>query len=185
MTWGLMALRESDLNGYCPKKESVFTIWKRARFEGAERETDLPVHAHCITSPSSLIFSLFFSIFFLIFFLFFLLCFSFYNVKMLCFSISLSGYGKGPFIVPAVTNILPFCPLTAFVWSGRTCRPSEVCATHSCQTEAGFISPSTVAPLSCHGINAFSLFPSRHAPNGSPSNLALFQNVNKDSFFGQ
>ena len=33
-----------------------------------------------------------------------------------------------------------------------------MCATHSCQTEAGFISPSTVAPLSCHGINVFSLY---------------------------
>ena len=55
------------------KKESLFMFWKRARFEGGERENDLPVHAYCVTSHSSLIFSLFFSIFFLIFFLFFLL----------------------------------------------------------------------------------------------------------------
>ena len=33
-----------------------------------------------------------------------------------------------------------------------------MCATHSCQTEAGFISPSTAALLSCHGINALSLY---------------------------
>ena len=80
-----MALKESDLNGYCPK-EGFVTFWKRARFEGGERETDLPVHAHCITSHFSLIFSLFFSVFFLIFFLFFLLCFSFYSQNLLILS---------------------------------------------------------------------------------------------------
>ena len=87
---------------------------------------------------------------------------------MLCFSIPFSGHGKGPFIVPAVTNVLPFCPLTAFVWSGRTCRPPEVCATHSCQTEASFISPSTVAPLSCQGINTFSLYSQGMHPTVPP-----------------
>ena len=115
------------------KKESLFTFWKKARFEGGERETDLPVHAYCITAPFSLIFSLFFSVFFLIFFFFFLLCFSFYSIKMFCFSIPLSGHGKGPFIVPAVTNLLPFykactqrflLKLVSFGWSvilaGRT-----------------------------------------------------------------
>ena len=82
-------------------------------------------------------------------FLSFLLCFlsylffsSFYSVflftpRMLCFSVLLSGHGKGPFIVPAVTNLLPFCPLTTFVWSGRTCRPPSLCDIHHCQTEAG------------------------------------------------
>ena len=63
-----MALSELDLNGYCPKRSLCLCFWKRARFEEGERETDLPVHAHCITSPSSLIFSLFFSVFFLIYF---------------------------------------------------------------------------------------------------------------------
>ena len=28
------------------KKESLFTFWKKVRFEGGERETDLLVHAH-------------------------------------------------------------------------------------------------------------------------------------------
>ena len=96
LPWGLMALRESDLNGYCPKKESLFTFWKRARFEGGEREADLPVHAHCITSHSSLIFSLFFSVFFLLCFLFFLLCFSFYSVNALFFD-PLFRARQGPF----------------------------------------------------------------------------------------
>ena len=76
---------------------------------------------------------------------------------MLCISIPFTGHGKSLFIVPVVTKVLPFCPLTASVWSGRTCRPPEVCATHSCQTEAGFSSLPTVAFLSCHGINTPSL----------------------------
>ena len=139
------------------RKESLFTFWKKVRFEGGERETDLLVHAHWTNSPFSLVSFLFFSVFFFIFFLFFLLCFSFHSVKILCFSIPLLGQGKSLFIVPAMTKVLPFCSLTAFIWSGRTYRPPEVCATHSCQTEAGFSSPSTVALLSCHGINAFSL----------------------------
>ena len=28
------------------KKESLFAFWKKVRFEGEERETDLLVHAH-------------------------------------------------------------------------------------------------------------------------------------------
>ena len=42
------------------------------------------------------------------------------------------------------------------------------------QRQVCFIPQSTVALLSCHDINAFSLFPSKHAPNGSPLNLASF-----------
>ena len=42
-----MALRESVLNGYCPKGEVlVCVLEKEVRFEGGERETDLLVHAH-------------------------------------------------------------------------------------------------------------------------------------------
>ena len=94
---------------------------------------------------------------------------------MLCFSVPLLGHGKGPFIVPAVTNVLPFCPLTAFIWFGRTCRPPSLCDIHSCQTKAGLFRSSVHrSTLTCHGINAFSLFPSRHAPNGSPLNFASF-----------
>ena len=71
---------------------------------------------------------------------FFLLC------NTLCFFPLFSGHGKGPFIVPAMTSFLPLCPLTAFVWSGRTCRPpkgSSVC--HSPLPDKGrfvsFVSP--------------------------------------------
>ena len=43
------------------------------------------------------------------------------------------------------------------------------------QRQVCFIPQSNVALLSCHGINAFSLFTSRHAPNGSPLNFASFR----------
>ena len=71
-----MTLRESDLNSYCSKR--VVTFWKRAGFEGGERENDLLVHAHCITSHFSQ-FPLFSSLFsFLSFLLFFYSIFSFF-----------------------------------------------------------------------------------------------------------
>ena len=143
LPWGLMVLRESDLNGYCPKKESLFTFWKRARFEGG-REGNQSTGACPLYYLSFFLNFLSFLLYFLsyLFFFFFLLCFSFHSVKMLCFSMMFSGHGKGPFIVPAVTNLLPFCPLTASVWSGRTCRPPSLCDIHYCQTEAGlFCSP--------------------------------------------
>ena len=78
---------------------------------------------------------------------------------MLCFSIPFSGHGKGPFIVPAVTNVLLFCSLTAFVWSRRICRPPDLCNIHPCQTKAGLFRSYVYRKTStCHGINAFSLY---------------------------
>ena len=102
----------------------------------------------------------FFSFLFSFLSFFFSSCFvfSFSSENMLCFLSCFTGHGKSLFIVLAATMVLPFCPLTAFVWSRRTCRPPEVCATHPCQTEASFNSPPIVALLSCHGINAFSLY---------------------------
>ena len=47
---------------------------------------------------------------------------SFLCRENLLFSISNTGHGKGLFIVPAVTSVLLFCPLTAFVWSGYACQ---------------------------------------------------------------
>ena len=95
-------------------------------------------------------FPLFFPLFSLLSFSFLSLvfCYSafFYSMNTLYFSILFSGHGKGPFIVPAVTNFLLLCPLTAFVWSGRTCRPKKgsfVC--HSPLSDKGrlasFVSP--------------------------------------------
>ena len=88
---------------------------------------------------------------------------------MLYFSIPVSGHGKGPFIVPVVTNVLPFCPLTVFVWSGRTCRPPGLCDIHPCQTEAGLFYSSVYRNISsCHGINAFSLYSQGMHPTVPP-----------------
>ena len=61
---------------------------------------------------------------------------------MPCFSVPFSGHGKGPFIMPAVTNLLPFCPLTAFVWFERICQPPNVCDTYPRQTKAGLFHSS-------------------------------------------
>ena len=117
-------------------------FWKRAGLEGGEREIDLLVHAHCIIFLFSFVFSL---IFFFAFSCFLLFCFLFTPQHPL-FLDPFSGHGKGPFIVPAMTSFLPLCPLTAFVWSGRTCRPpkgSSVC--HSPLPDKGrfvsFVSP--------------------------------------------
>ena len=117
--------------------------------------------------------------FFFLNFLYFLLCFSFLSFFFL-FTLFFLFYSVNtlflvPFIVPAVTNVLPFCPLTAFIWSGHTYRPPSLCDIHPCQTKAGLFHSSVHrSTLTCHGINAFSLFPSRHAPNGSPLNFASF-----------
>ena len=75
LPWGLMVLRESDLNGYY-SKGVLFTFWKRVGFEGVEKETDLLVHAHWTISLLSSISSLFFSVFLSYLFFFF----SFYSV---------------------------------------------------------------------------------------------------------
>ena len=160
LPWRLMALRESELNGYCPKRKSpCLRLGRKQRFERGESETDLLVHAHWTNSHFSLVSFLFFFVFFLIFFLFLLPLFFFSLRKILCFLVPFLGYGKGPFIVPTVTNVLPFCPLTASLWSGRTCRPPGLCDIHPCQTKASLFCFSVYHNISsCHGINAFSLY---------------------------
>ena len=119
-------------------------------------------------------FSFFSSLFsFFSFFLFLLLCFSFNVVKCaLCFSTSSTGHGKGLFIAPAVTSVLLFCPLTAFIWSGCTCRP--YCATQNpCQTEADSFCPFVRRGLSCHDVNLFSLH-TQSMHSTVPSQIAHF-----------
>ena len=145
-----MALRESDLNGYCPK-ERVFVCVLGRRWD-SEGEREKTIYG-CMPYLNQLSFFLSFPFFsflfsFLSFFFSFCSVFPFHFENMLCFRSPFTGHGKSLFIVPAATMVLPFCPLTASVWSGRTCRPPEVCATHSCQTEASFSSPPTVALLS-------------------------------------
>jgi len=154
-----MALRESALNGYSPTgKVLVCIFWRKVRFLKGERGK--PIYWCMLFRTNSLlsflVFFPFLSVFVLIFFLFLLLCFSFHVVRCtLCFSTSSTGHGKGLFIVPAVTSVLLSCPLTAFVWSGCTCRP--YCATQNpCQTEADSFCPSVRRGLSCHDVNLFS-----------------------------
>ena len=92
---------------------------------------------------------------------------------ILCFSILSTGHGKGLFIVPAVTSALLFCPLTAFVWPGCTCRPC--CATQNpCQIEANSFCPSVRRGLSCHDVNLLS--PHTQSMHSTvPSQIASFR----------
>ena len=160
-----MALRESDLNGYCPKRKSPCLHFGRKQDLKGERGKPIywcmPIE---LTLLFFLVFFLSFSIFFLIFFLFFLLCFSFHSLKkILYFSILFSGHDKGHFIVPTVTKVLPFCPLIVFVWSGRTCWPLGLCDIHPRQIEAGLffvplctvtLLPATILMLSLSTLKA-------------------------------
>ena len=136
------------------KKESLFAFWKKVRFEGGERETNLLVHAHWTN------FFFFFFLSFLsfllcflsyLFFLFFLLCFFFSLRKIypvfLRSSSTFTGHGKGLFIAPAVASVLRSCPLTAFVWSGCTCRPHCTTPTLAKQRRTCFIPLYVVAFL--------------------------------------
>ena len=131
-----MDLRESDLNGYCPK--GILVHFEREQDLKGERGKLIYWCMPIVLSLFFPQFPLFFPLFSLLsFFFFFFLLFSFtlfffYSVNALCFSIPFSGHGKGPFIVPAVANVLPLCPLTAFVWFGHTCQPPKVCDTHPC-----------------------------------------------------
>ena len=74
-------------------------------------------------------------------------------------------------------QILPLCPLTALSGLGVLTDHQRVhlCATHPCPTKAGlFHSLAHRSTLTCHDVNAFSLFPSRHASNSFLLNLASF-----------
>ena len=95
------------------------------------------------------------------------------------FSIPFTGHGNGLFIVPAVTSVLLFCPLTAFVWSGHACQSYK---TPARQRRIHFVYsvhrrlilsfcvprpflPRCLFPLSSH---------SEHALNGSLSNCLFW-----------
>ena len=113
---------------------------------------------------------------FLFFLLFSFALFSFYSVNTLCFSILFSGHGKSSFIVPTVTSFLPFCPLTAFIWSGVLADHQRVRlrATHPCQTKACLFHLSVYRSTpTCHGINALSLYSQGMHLAVPPSTLPL------------
>ena len=147
-----MVIAQKERVIVCVLEES--RIWRR-------REGNRSMDA-CPIEPTLLFLSFpFFSSLFSFLSFFFSSCsvFSFHSIKMFCFSLSISGHDKGPFIAPVVASVLPFCPLTAFVWSESTCRPPGLCDIHPCQTEAGLFCSSVYCNISsCHGINAFSLY---------------------------
>ena len=107
------------------------------------------MHALFEIAPVFLSFSFFFfSIFFLIFFLLALALFLSFTPKMCSvFDPSLTGHDKGLFIVPAVASVLRSCPLTAFIWSGCTCRPHCATPTLARQRRTCFIPLYVVAFL--------------------------------------
>ena len=106
-------------------KALVCILWRKG--EILKGEKGKPIYWCMLFRTNSLLSFLVFLSFFLSFRsnLFF---FSSYSVlSFLCcenplFSIPNTGHGKGLFIVPAVTSVLLFCPLTAFVWSGYACQ---------------------------------------------------------------
>ena len=106
-------------------KALVCILWRKCEILKGERGK--PIYWCMLSRTNSLLSFLVFLSFFLSFRsnLFF---FSSYSVlSFLCrenplFSILYTGHGKGLFIVPAVTSVLLFCPLTAFVWSGYACQ---------------------------------------------------------------
>ena len=123
-----------------PKRSPCYVLEESRIWRG--RKGNRPTSACPLYYLSFLLNFLSFLFYFLSYlFSFLLLCFLFTS-WMLCFSILFSGHGKGPFIVPAVTNVLPLCPLIAFVWSRRICRPPSLCDIHPCQTKASLFRSS-------------------------------------------
>ena len=127
----------------------------------------------CPIEPTLLFLSFpFFSFLFSFLSFFFSFCsvFSFHSENILCFFfIPPTGYGKSLFIASVVASVLPFYPLTTFVWSGCTCRPPGLCDIHPRQTEAGLFCSSVYRNISsCHGINAFSLYSQSMHPTIPP-----------------
>ena len=112
-------------------KALVCILWRKCEILKGERGK--PIYWCMLFRTNSLlsflVFFPFFSLFVLIFFsspltLFFL----FYVVKIPYFSIPHTGHGNGLFIVPAVTSVLLFCPLIAFVWFGYACQSYKTSA---------------------------------------------------------
>ena len=121
---------------------------KEIGFEGGERETNLWVHALFEIAPVFLSFR-----FFSFYFLSYLFSFGSYSISffhsenVLCFRSPFTGHGKGLFIAPAVASVLRSYPLTAFVWSGCTCRPHCATPTIARQRRTCFIPLYIVAFL--------------------------------------
>ena len=150
-----MVLRESDLNGCCPKERVLVCVLEVGKIWRG-REGNLSMDA-CPIEPTLLFLSFpFFSFLFSFLSFFFSSCsvFPFHSRKYTLFFYTPTGHGKTLFIALVVASVLPFCPLTTFVWSGCTCRPPGLCNIHPRQTEVGLFYSSVYI----HEINAFSLY---------------------------
>ena len=130
------------------------------------------MHAHRINF-------LCFFVFFLIFFLFL----AFYFLSILFRALPLSFFNplfwarSRSSYSACRDHILLFCPFTTFVWSRYTCRlPLVRLHPPSPALDKGKLFYLLVCrgTLSCHGVGAFSLYPSWHVPNGSSLNLTSF-----------
>ena len=151
----------------------VYVFGKKVRFERGERETDLLVHAHWTNSTFSLVSFLFFSIFFLIFFPFLLALFFFSLRKNTLFFDPLYRAQQKPFYSVCRDQGFTILPLNrlCLVWAYL---PTTRGVCHSLLPDRGrfhfslYCSTSFLPRCKC----SFSLL-SRHAPNGSPSNLPL------------
>ena len=100
--------------------------------------------------------------------------FSFHSRKYTLFSIPSTGHGKSLFIAPAVASVLLFCPLTAFVWFGCTCRPPGLCDIHPFQTEAGLFVPLYTVTFLLATVLMLSLSTLRACTQRFPPKLASF-----------
>ena len=160
-----MVLRESDLNGCCPKERVLVCVLEEGKiWRGRERKRSMGACPVELT-PLFLSFPFFSFLFsFLSFFSSFCSVFSFHSENMLCFHSPSTGHGNSLFIAFAVASVLLFCSLATFVWSGCTCRPLGLCDIHPRQTEVGLFYSSVYS----HDINAFSLYSQSMHPTVPP-----------------
>ena len=129
-------------------------FWKRAAFEGGEREIDLLVHAHSIISLLSSISSLLSSVFSLIFFFsfscFLLLCFLLLHEYPLFFN-PVFRARQGSFYSACRDQFFTTLPLNCLclVWAYLPTKKGFVCVPFTLvrQRQVSFIRQSTVALL--------------------------------------
>ena len=128
------------------QKESLLRFGREQDLKG---ERGKPTY-WCMPIILSLFFSqfpLFSSLFSFLSFFFSFTLFSFYSVNTLFFDLFLRAR-QGSFYSAYRGQFLPLCPLTAFVWSGRTYRPPKVCDTYPRQTKAGLFHSSVYRIIS-------------------------------------
>ena len=132
LPWGLMALRESDLNGYCPKGVLVTFLEESRIWRGREGKWPTgacPLYYLSFFFPQFPLFSSLFS--FLSFFLFSFTLFSFYSVNTLFFDLffrawqgSFYSARRGQFFTTLPLNRL--CLVWAYLPTTKSVRHSPL-----------------------------------------------------------